>query len=69
MRAGLSPRRALAMILLLGVVYAAIGILGELYQVPEYIMFWSFIALLIVYSAVLQNIWTILRFVRQNIRA
>lgn len=69
MRAGLSSRRALAMILLLGVVYAAIGILGELYQVPEYIMFWSFIALLVVYSAVLQNIWTILRFVRQNIRA
>ncbi|MFC3093067.1 undecaprenyl-phosphate alpha-N-acetylglucosaminyl 1-phosphate transferase [Alteromonas sediminis] len=69
MRAGLSPRRALAMILLLGVMYAAVGILGELYQVSEYIMFWSFMVLLVVYSAVLQNIWTILRFVRQKTRA
>lgn len=66
MRAGLSPKRALAMILLLGLFYASVGILGEMYNVPEYIMFWSFIALLIVYSYVLQNIWTILRFVRRT---
>ncbi|WP_100655938.1 UDP-N-acetylglucosamine--undecaprenyl-phosphate N-acetylglucosaminephosphotransferase [Alteromonas flava] len=69
MRAGLSSRRALAMILLLGVVYAAIGIMGELYQVPEYIMFWSFMVLLILYSAVLQNIWVILRYVRKTFGA
>ncbi|MBT0585064.1 UDP-N-acetylglucosamine--undecaprenyl-phosphate N-acetylglucosaminephosphotransferase [Alteromonas oceanisediminis] len=66
MRAGLSPRRALSMILMLGVLYAAVGILGELYEVPEYVMFWSFIALLVVYSAILQNIWTILRYIRKR---
>ncbi|MEP4891752.1 MAG: UDP-N-acetylglucosamine--undecaprenyl-phosphate N-acetylglucosaminephosphotransferase [Aliiglaciecola sp.] len=64
MRAGFSSRRSLAAILLMGLCFSAIGILCELYQVPEFIMFWGFIVSLIVYSLVIQNIWTILRFVR-----
>ena len=39
MRAGLSSRRALAAILLMGCTYAAIGISSEIMLVPEYIMF------------------------------
>ena len=66
MRAGLSSRRALAAILLLGCGYAAIGILGEIFNVPESIMFGGFIALLVIYSFVIQNIWTILRFIRDK---
>ncbi|MBU2977832.1 UDP-N-acetylglucosamine--undecaprenyl-phosphate N-acetylglucosaminephosphotransferase [Alteromonas sp. C1M14] len=61
MRAGLSSRQALIAILLLGMCYCAVGILGEVYQVPEYIMFWSFIALLFGYSFVIQNIWKLIR--------
>lgn len=64
MRAGLSPRRSLAAILLMGCAYAAIGILGEIFLVPEYIMFLGFFVTLFIYSLVLQNIWTVLRFVR-----
>jgi UDP-GlcNAc:undecaprenyl-phosphate GlcNAc-1-phosphate transferase len=45
-----------------------IGIIGELYNIPEYMMFWGFLASLIVYTLVLQNIWTILRFVRSHQR-
>lgn len=66
MRAGLSSRRSLAAILLMGCGYATIGIVGELYGVPEYIMFWGFMVSLFVYSLVIQNIWTILRFIRNR---
>jgi UDP-GlcNAc:undecaprenyl-phosphate GlcNAc-1-phosphate transferase len=68
MRAGFSSRRSLVAILLLGCGYALIGIIGELYNIPEYMMFWGFLASLIVYTLVLQNIWTILRFVRSHQR-
>jgi UDP-GlcNAc:undecaprenyl-phosphate GlcNAc-1-phosphate transferase len=64
MRAGFSSRRALIVILLMGCGYAMIGITGELFEVPEYIMFWGFIIFLVAYTLILQNIWTILRFVR-----
>lgn len=65
MRAGLSSRQSLVAILLLGACYCAIGILGELYQVAEYVMFWSFMALLMVYSYVIQNIWQVIRKVKR----
>lgn len=64
MRAGFSSRRSLAAILLMGCLYALVGITGELMNIPEYVMFWAFILSLIVYTLVIQNIWTILRFVR-----
>jgi UDP-GlcNAc:undecaprenyl-phosphate GlcNAc-1-phosphate transferase len=66
MRAGFSSRRSLATILLMGCGYALVGITGELFNIPEYVMFWGFIVSLLVYTLVLQNIWTILRFVRNH---
>jgi UDP-GlcNAc:undecaprenyl-phosphate GlcNAc-1-phosphate transferase len=68
MRAGFSSRRSLAAILLIGSGYALVGITGELLNIPEYVMFWGFIVSLDVYTVVLQNIWTILRFVRTHQR-
>ncbi|MGS2719891.1 UDP-N-acetylglucosamine--undecaprenyl-phosphate N-acetylglucosaminephosphotransferase [Paraglaciecola aestuariivivens] len=64
MRAGFSSRRSLAAILLLGSSFAVVGILGELYAVPEYVMFWGFLLTLIGYTWTLNNIWTVLRVVR-----
>lgn len=64
MRAGLSSRRSLAVILLMGAGYALVGISGELLNIPEYIMFWGFVVSLIVYTSIIQNIWTVLRFFR-----
>jgi UDP-GlcNAc:undecaprenyl-phosphate GlcNAc-1-phosphate transferase len=68
MRAGFSSRRSLTAILLMGFAYALVGITGELLNIPEYIMFWGFILTLILYTLVLQNIWTILRFIRTHRR-
>ena len=64
MRAGFSSRRSLTFILLMGCSYAIVGISGELFSIPEYLMFWGFIICLVIYTVILQNIWTILRFVR-----
>lgn len=68
MRAGFSSRRSLAAILLMGSVCALLGIMGELLDVSEHIMFLGFIGTLTLYTYVLQNIWTILRFVRTHQR-
>lgn len=65
MRAGFSSRRSLAAILMLGACYCLVGIAGELYQVPEWIMFWSYMILLVAYSYALQNIWKLIRFFRK----
>jgi UDP-GlcNAc:undecaprenyl-phosphate GlcNAc-1-phosphate transferase len=65
MRAGLSSRKSLIAILALGACFCAVGILGEVYQVSETIMFWGFMALLVVYSFVIQNIWNVLRFIKR----
>jgi UDP-GlcNAc:undecaprenyl-phosphate GlcNAc-1-phosphate transferase len=54
------------MILLMGLLCAVVGIVGELQQVPEYVMFWGFMVMLVVYSVVFQNIWVILRFIRRQ---
>lgn len=68
MRAGFSSRRSLVAILLMGFSYALVGIAGELLNIPEYIMFWGFLVTLVVYTLVLQNIWTILRYIRTHQR-
>ncbi|GEA13458.1 hypothetical protein KUL49_38330 [Alteromonas sp. KUL49] len=65
MRAGVSSRKALIAILCLGACYCAVGILGEIYQIPEYVMFWGFIAILVLYSYVIQNIWSVLRLFKR----
>lgn len=65
MRAGLSSRKSLIAILLLGSCYCVVGILGEVYQVPEAIMFWSFIGLLVIYSMTIMHIWSVLRFIKR----
>ncbi len=64
MRAGLTSRQSLVAILMLGGFYCSVGILGEIYQISEALMFWSFICLLVVYSLVIQNIWNVLRFIK-----
>ncbi|QJR81751.1 UDP-N-acetylglucosamine--undecaprenyl-phosphate N-acetylglucosaminephosphotransferase [Alteromonas pelagimontana] len=64
MRAGLSSKQALVAILLLGSCYCLIGVLGEFYRVPEAVMFWGFIGLLMIYSLVIQNIWQLIRTVK-----
>jgi UDP-GlcNAc:undecaprenyl-phosphate GlcNAc-1-phosphate transferase len=64
-RAGLTSKQALTAILMLGACYAAVGILGEVYAVPEYIMFLVFILALLLYSYVIQHIWRLIRLTKR----
>ncbi|MCW8091694.1 UDP-N-acetylglucosamine--undecaprenyl-phosphate N-acetylglucosaminephosphotransferase [Alteromonas sp. ASW11-130] len=68
MRAGLSSTQALIAILAMGFCYCLIGILGEFYQIAEWIMFASFVALLVAYSYIIQNIWSVIRFIKTLVR-
>ncbi|MEW9799713.1 UDP-N-acetylglucosamine--undecaprenyl-phosphate N-acetylglucosaminephosphotransferase [Alteromonas sp. CYL-A6] len=65
MRAGLTSRQSLLAILCMGACYCLVGVLGEVYQVPESVMFYGFLALLVVYSYVIQNIWSFIRFIKR----
>lgn len=65
MRAGFSSNRALVAITIIGFSYACVGIIGELMLIPEYIMFYGFVVVLIIYSLIIQNIWTILSRLRE----
>ncbi len=66
MRAGLSARRSLVAVLLMASLYACVGIIGEVYNVPESIMLLAFIVGLVVYCVILQHIWKILRVIRNK---
>ena len=54
-RLGLSSIQTLFVICFVASCFAAVGIIGELYDVPEYVMFYSFIVVFIGYDFVLQK--------------
>lgn len=64
MRAGFSAKQSLISILMLSACYCAFGVVGEVLAISESIMFWTFVACLVVYTYVLMNIWVIIRKVR-----
>lgn len=64
-RIGLNSKQTLIIICCISFSLALIGILGNLYLIPEYIMFYSFIALFLVYQQVLNRIWRITSKVKQ----
>lgn len=65
MRAGLTSNQSLIAILFMGSLYCLIGVMGEVLEIPEWAMFWGFIALLMVYSFIIQNIWRMIRKVKK----
>jgi UDP-GlcNAc:undecaprenyl-phosphate GlcNAc-1-phosphate transferase len=65
-RLGFSPRETLLAICLFASLLAGFGIYGELTQIPEYVMFYLFIGLFVVYLTVLSHIWRITSFLRRH---
>lgn len=57
MRLGFCSRQSLLVITLLAIVCSLVGILGEIYQVPEVIMLLTFVVFFMSYSFALQHIW------------
>jgi len=56
-RAGFTDRQALAIISAIAALLATIGVLGEIFRVPEVIMLGGFLALFACYNWAIQRIW------------
>lgn len=52
-RLGFSSRQTLLIIFCVSSVLAAIGVIGEVFSIPEYLMFYSFIGVFVAYFAIL----------------
>lgn len=66
MRVGFSDRQALAAITMIASIFSFIGILGELYVVPESIMLFFFIVLFGFYNLLIKHIWQVTKLIKFN---
>lgn len=66
MRAGFTPREALAVIATIAIVLAALGIILEVLMVPEVIVFLLYLVVFSVYGFMLKNAWTLVSWVRHK---
>ncbi|MFO7529351.1 MAG: UDP-N-acetylglucosamine--undecaprenyl-phosphate N-acetylglucosaminephosphotransferase, partial [Marinobacter sp.] len=66
MRAGFSDREALIMITGIALVFAAFGLIGEGFQIPEYLMFTAFIGVFALYDWGLSHAWRLLVLFRRR---
>ncbi|WP_318503666.1 UDP-N-acetylglucosamine--undecaprenyl-phosphate N-acetylglucosaminephosphotransferase [Photobacterium leiognathi] len=64
-RLGFSSWQTLLIICFIAICYASFGILGEVINIPEYIMFGIFVLLFVVYSFLLSYVWRISSFIRR----
>lgn len=65
-RLGLSSTQTLIVICSIATFYALVGIVSEMLNIPEYVMFYAFIICFTVYLVVLSNIWKITSYVRKH---
>lgn len=65
--AGFSCRGTLSIIVLAAVFFAAIGLVGHFMQVPEPVMFYSFLALFGAYFWMIMRSWKVMRFLKRNL--
>lgn len=66
LRAGFNQRQALLTITFVATVLAAVGLTGEVYQVPEWIMFAGFLGLFMLYDRALSHVWRLLVLFRKT---
>ncbi|MCG2582383.1 MAG: UDP-N-acetylglucosamine--undecaprenyl-phosphate N-acetylglucosaminephosphotransferase, partial [Marinobacter sp.] len=66
MRAGFTDRESLLVITLVSLVFASIGLAGERFQVPEWLMFTLFVGMFAAYDWVLSHAWRLLVLFRKR---
>ena len=66
-RLGCSPTQTLILICLVASVFAGIGVIGEIFVIPEFLMFYSFIILFTMYLLILINYCTVINFIRRKL--
>src|SRR5690554_3199319 len=67
MRAGFSDREALLMITIVALIFASIGLLGEFFHLPEWLMFTAFFGLFALYDWSLSHVWRLLVVARKKV--
>lgn len=65
LRLGFSSRQALVVICFISTVFATVGIVTDIYNVPDYIMFYSFLLCTIMYYFFMLRIWRISVHIRR----
>lgn len=65
-RIGCSSLQTLMLICSVSAILAGIGMLGEVFEVPEYYMFYGFVLLFSIYLSVLVNYCKIINFIRRK---
>lgn len=66
LHAGFSVCQTVSMMLLMAFILGMIGFFGEVFGVPEGIMFWAFILLFALYFFVMMHAWKAMRWVRAH---
>ena len=66
-RLGCSPTQTLILICSIASIFAGVGIIGEIFVIPEFLMFYSFIVLFTAYLLVLINYCKIINFFRRKL--
>ena len=66
-RLGCSPTQTLILICSVASVFAGVGIIGEVFVIPEFLMFYSFIVMFAVYLVILINYCKIINFFRRKL--
>ena len=66
-RLGCSPTQTLVLICSVAAAFAGVGIIGEVFAIPEFLMFYSFIAMFFAYLLVLINYCKIINFFRRKL--
>lgn len=66
-RLGCSPTQTLILICSIASVFASVGMIGEIFVIPEFLMFYSFIVIFAAYLVVLINYCKIINFFRRKL--
>lgn len=66
-RLGCSPTQTLILICSIASVFAGIGVVGEVFLIPEFFMFYGFAVLFTAYLLVLMNYGTVINFFRRKL--
>ena len=66
MRAGFSDRQALMLISFVAMLFASFGLLGEFFQIPEWVMFAAFALVFALYDYALGRVWRLLALFRRG---
>ncbi len=66
-RLGCSPTQTLILICSIASVFAGVGIIGEIFVIPEFLMFYSFIVIFAAYLVVLINYCKVINFFRRKL--